>query len=303
MASNQRPINYYDILGVPPNASTEEIDVAYRARIAAYHPDGNPSTDAPALVAAALINEAGQVLGDRERRRVYDSARAISEGGTIGGTPAFESMCERAGSLLARVLLGAGMAPESVVALGQRLQVLGDYVEGPSGHTSPTVWLCPHCGRHVPNRIGECRCGFKRTDSETAPPISDTGRSAQTVRRGMQMLDQLDTRKTLLILVTILTLSVAYYFVIALPAGNNAKFEFDRDKYNKEQAIKVGSRIAYDDCLKDADTAYFSYLKLNGSVNDDGTIRADDRFFVRAAADKKDAVDACYKRYGGGHAP
>src|SRR5947209_6269773 len=71
MASNQRPINYYDILGVPPTAVTEAIHAAYRARIAEYHPDRNRSAHAHAY--SALINEAWAVLGDSVRRNQYDA--------------------------------------------------------------------------------------------------------------------------------------------------------------------------------------------------------------------------------------
>jgi DnaJ-like protein len=71
MASNQRPINYYDILGVPPTAVTEAIHAAYRSRIAEYHPDRNRSAHAHAY--SALINEAWAVLGDSVRRHQYDA--------------------------------------------------------------------------------------------------------------------------------------------------------------------------------------------------------------------------------------
>jgi curved DNA-binding protein CbpA len=72
VAHAQRPVNYYDILTVAPNATTDEIHAAYRARINQYHPDRNHSTHATAI--AALINEAWEVLGDSERRRRYDVA-------------------------------------------------------------------------------------------------------------------------------------------------------------------------------------------------------------------------------------
>jgi curved DNA-binding protein CbpA len=53
-------MNFYDLLGVPPNATVDEIRAAYRAKIVQYHPDRNPSTHANAI--AALLNHAWQTL-------------------------------------------------------------------------------------------------------------------------------------------------------------------------------------------------------------------------------------------------
>lgn len=84
-----RPINYYDILAVPPTASYEDIRTGYRERIAQYHPDHHSSTYATAI--SALINEAWEVLGDEERRRRYDAtiaeARARGPAASRPGPP------------------------------------------------------------------------------------------------------------------------------------------------------------------------------------------------------------------------
>jgi hypothetical protein len=71
MSAEVPPLNWYDILGVSPGATPDEIRAAYRARIGQYHPDRNPSVHATAI--AALINEAWGILGDPKRRRVYDA--------------------------------------------------------------------------------------------------------------------------------------------------------------------------------------------------------------------------------------
>jgi hypothetical protein len=71
MATEQAAINYYDILGVSPTATTDAIRAAYLARINQYHPDRNRFTHANAVT--ALINEAWQVLGDPGRRQLYDA--------------------------------------------------------------------------------------------------------------------------------------------------------------------------------------------------------------------------------------
>jgi curved DNA-binding protein len=48
--------DYYAILGVPRNATPEEIKEAYRRLAKEYHPDKNPSPEAEEMF--KLINEA-----------------------------------------------------------------------------------------------------------------------------------------------------------------------------------------------------------------------------------------------------
>ena len=66
--------DYYDILGVKPDASETEIKAAYRKLARKYHPDKNK--DAGAEEKFKAINEANEVLKDAERRRSYDQLRA-----------------------------------------------------------------------------------------------------------------------------------------------------------------------------------------------------------------------------------
>ena len=63
--------DYYNILGVNRNASEREIKQAYRKLARQYHPDVNPG-DKSAEEKFKQINEAYEVLSDKENRKKYD---------------------------------------------------------------------------------------------------------------------------------------------------------------------------------------------------------------------------------------
>ena len=67
--------DYYQILGVPDNASEEDIKSAFRKLAFKYHPDTNPGNERQAEEKFKEINEAYGVLGDKGKRQQYDFAR------------------------------------------------------------------------------------------------------------------------------------------------------------------------------------------------------------------------------------
>lgn len=64
-------IDYYKILGVSKQATTEEIKKAYRKLARKHHPDLNPN-DPEAEKLFQQLNEANEVLSDPEKRKKYD---------------------------------------------------------------------------------------------------------------------------------------------------------------------------------------------------------------------------------------
>ncbi|MDD5081975.1 MAG: DnaJ C-terminal domain-containing protein [Dehalococcoidales bacterium] len=63
--------DYYDILGVKRDASERDIKLAYRRLARKYHPDVNPG-DNSAEATFKKINEAFEVLSNKEKRQKYD---------------------------------------------------------------------------------------------------------------------------------------------------------------------------------------------------------------------------------------
>ncbi len=118
--------DYYRILGINRNADDKEIKQAFRRLARKYHPDVNPG-DKSAEEKFKQINEAYEVLSDKEKRKKYDQfgdqwqyadqfAGAGAGGASFqgfdfrdifgGGSTTFHFGDESAGSLLDELLRG-----------------------------------------------------------------------------------------------------------------------------------------------------------------------------------------------------
>ena len=75
--------DYYEILGVGKNASTEDIKKQFRKLALEYHPDRNKRANA--LAKFKEINEAYQVLIDPEKKKIYDQFGHSGLEGKFGG--------------------------------------------------------------------------------------------------------------------------------------------------------------------------------------------------------------------------
>lgn len=75
--------DYYEVLGVSKNASDDEIKKAYRKLAIKYHPDKNPG-DKEAEAKFKEINEAHDVLSDKQKRARYDQFGHAGVGGAAG---------------------------------------------------------------------------------------------------------------------------------------------------------------------------------------------------------------------------
>lgn len=77
--------DYYEILGVPKDATTEQIRKAFQQKARKLHPDVNKAPDAEERFKE--VSEAYAVLSDDEKRKRYDAMRSgapFSQGGYAG---------------------------------------------------------------------------------------------------------------------------------------------------------------------------------------------------------------------------
>jgi Mce-associated membrane protein len=132
---------WYDVLGVAPDASTEEVRAAWRAGIADLDPTERRF---------ALLNEAAQVLLDPERRAAYDAEIGV------GAEPEPEPAPETAPEPAPVVADGRRRTVSGWVLAGLAVAVL--LVAGAGGVVSATV----PSDRSVEDATSEARSAAER---------------------------------------------------------------------------------------------------------------------------------------------
>ncbi len=160
--------NLYDVLGVPPSASAEEIRRAYRALARLIHPDLNPGHDAASRF--ARLSDAYAVLSDPARRRAYDAGR-----------PSLQSSLPRPGPRSAGVVgrgVLRGADVETAVRVSLRAAAQGGQVEV----AVPRREVCAVCvGIGVAEGAARSRCprclgsGGTRTPGEECSRCHGSG--------------------------------------------------------------------------------------------------------------------------------
>ena len=83
--------DYYEILGIKKNADEKEVKSAYRKLARKYHPDVNKADSSSAKFKD--INEAYEVLSDKDKRRKYDALGANwQQGSDFTPPPGYENI-------------------------------------------------------------------------------------------------------------------------------------------------------------------------------------------------------------------
>ena len=105
--------DYYDVLGVPKNASEDEIKKAYRKLAMKYHPDRNQGEGAKkAEESFKEAKEAYEMLSDPPKRAAYDQHGHAgvdpNMAGRGGGPEGFGGFAEAFGDIFGDIFGGAG---------------------------------------------------------------------------------------------------------------------------------------------------------------------------------------------------
>jgi uncharacterized membrane protein YkvA (DUF1232 family) len=99
--------NYYEMLGIHPNAGVQEIKRAYYHQLKIWHPDKNAGRLAEAEETTKILNQAYSVLSDSERRQQYDRMLRYTKGkdfGKILNEEEFWEKVEKASPVLKRII-------------------------------------------------------------------------------------------------------------------------------------------------------------------------------------------------------
>lgn len=165
-------IDYYKILGVPPTAASDEIKKAYRKLAMQYHPDRNPDNkDAEEKFKKAT--EAYEVLGDLEKRKIYDryGVEGLKNSG-YSGPGNFEDIFSSFGDIFGDIFgfgaRGGRRSPHGPVQGADLLYELGiSFMDAAHGVDKEielgrreTCWTCEGTGLrpgHKPTTCATCQ--------------------------------------------------------------------------------------------------------------------------------------------------
>jgi len=198
--------DYYEVLGVPKDASPDEIKKAYRKLAMKYHPDLNKENPKEAEEKFKEVSEAYEVLADSEKRARYDQFglegvqstfrtggfdwadfthfQDISDifGGS-GNSPFGGDIFEQIfGSMGGRSMRQEGRSLRYDIEVTLREIVTGVDRDVRIPHTA----RCPTCGG----------VGAKKGDYKTCPTCKGSGQVQRTQRRGNSQFMSIGTCPT-----------------------------------------------------------------------------------------------------------
>jgi molecular chaperone DnaJ len=170
MVSEQTVSDYYEVLGVARDASTEDIKKAYRKLARQLHPDVNPGPDAEDRFKA--VGRAYEVLSNPEKRQLYDmGGDPNSSGGGFGPGFGFSDIFE---TFFGGVTTPRGPASRQRRGQDALIRVEIDLAEAAFGSIRElqldTAVVCPECEGSC------CRPG-------TSPKVCDVCKGRGQIQR------------------------------------------------------------------------------------------------------------------------
>ena len=131
--------------------------------------------------------------------------------------------------------------------------------------------------------------------SEENDPKEQAEKAAENSEKEPASRKSFDPTIFLVGLLTILVLSISYFFVFALPSMKRDQLGLEQAKYSQEKELQQ----SYVQCVEDAEEEYESYIKLNGQPVEKQTGAYSAPEYIWQTADKKrnTALDQCSRQY------
>jgi hypothetical protein len=106
---------------------------------------------------------------------------------------------------------------------------------------------------------------------------------------------KIDPTLYLVALLTVLVLSISYFFVFALPKMKRDQLDWEKERYVQDKKF----RESFNKCVDAAEAEYESYIKLNGSpvAEQPGAYSAPEYIWDSAEKNRTAALEDCSRRY------
>lgn len=105
-------------------------------------------------------------------------------------------------------------------------------------------------------------------------------------------------KKTTLILLSVLIIGISLIISQAIKQNQlNKELEYQKEKDKKASDKAFSDKVLLEECAQSADRMYWSYMGLNGTTDDNGTIRASQYIWDNAQKQKDAKLKECYSIY------
>jgi hypothetical protein len=131
--------------------------------------------------------------------------------------------------------------------------------------------------------------------SEENDPKEQAEKSPEKSEKEPASRKSFDPTLFLVGLLTLLVLSISYFFVFALPKMQRDQRGLEQAQYSQEKQL----RESYQQCVDAAEEEYENYVRLNGSPveKQPGAYSAPEHIWQTADRNRSAAIDECSRNY------